>query len=155
MEVAHSALDASIYIALNDGSHFKAQIVDPKISSQKWSLCRDKEISIVKWFLSLSLNSYCGLQFPIATYFHVIFFDLSRNNLTLSRHSSIDVFCFTPLHGCLLSRQKFCPSALQLCCNILYYVVTFFMLLFSIYVTIDFSLSRQLLTKFFDTTTKD
>ena len=71
----HSALDASIYRALNDGSHFKAQIVDPKISSPKWLLCRDKESSIATWFLSLSPSSCHGLQFPVATYFHVIFFD--------------------------------------------------------------------------------
>ena len=68
---------------------------------------------------------------------------LSRHNLTLSQHSSVDVVCFMSRHGCLLSQQKFPPSALQLCCNSLYYVATFFLLLFSIYVAIDFSLSRQ------------
>ena len=69
----HSALGASIYRALNDGPHFKAQIVDPKISSPKWSLCRDKESSVATWFLSL--NSCNGLQFLVTTYFPAIFFD--------------------------------------------------------------------------------
>ena len=54
---------------------------------------------------------------------------LSRHNLTLSRHSSIDVVCFISRHGCLLLRQKFPPPALQLCCNSLCYVVTLFSLL--------------------------
>ena len=74
-EAAHSALYESIYRALNDGSHFKAQIVDPKIYGPKWFLCRDKESSVMTWFLSLSLSSYRGLQFPVVTYFHDVFFD--------------------------------------------------------------------------------
>ena len=62
---------------------------------------------------------------------------LSRHNFTLLRHSSVDVICFMSRHGCLLSRHKFPHSALQLCCNSLCYVMTFFLLL-SIYVMIDF-----------------
>ena len=75
MEAVHSALDASIYRAVNDGPHFKAQNVDPKIYGPKWSLCRNKESSIATWFLSLSPSFCNGLQFPVTTYFHAIFFD--------------------------------------------------------------------------------
>ena len=49
--------------------------MDPKISDPKWSLCHDKENSVATWFLSLSPNSCRGLQFPVVTYFHAIFFD--------------------------------------------------------------------------------
>ena len=38
METVHSALDASIYQALNDGPHLKVQIVDPKSFGPKWLL---------------------------------------------------------------------------------------------------------------------
>ena len=75
MEATHSALDVSIYRALNDGLHFKEQIVDPKISSLKWSLCHNKESYVATWFLSLLASSCRGLQFLIATYFHAIFSD--------------------------------------------------------------------------------
>ena len=68
---------------------------------------------------------------------------LSQHNLTLSRHSSVDVVCFMLRHGCILSLHKFPPSVFQLCYNILYYVTTFFLLLFLIYVMTDFSLSQQ------------
>ena len=67
-------------------------------------------------------------------------FILLRHNLTLSRHNSIDVVCFMSRHGCLLLRQKFPPSALQICCNSFCYVATFFLLLFSIYVATVFLL---------------
>ena len=62
---------------------------------------------------------------------------MSRHNLTVLQHSSVDVVCFMSRHGCLLSRQKFPPPALQLCCNSLCYVATLFMLLFSIYVATE------------------
>ena len=68
---------------------------------------------------------------------------LSRHNFNFSQHSSVDVIYSMSQHGCLLLRQKFPPPALQLCCNSLDYVATFFLLLFSIYVTTNFSLLRQ------------
>ena len=52
MEAMHSALDASIYRALNYGPHFKAQIVNPKIYGPKWSLCRDMVLIFVAQLLS-------------------------------------------------------------------------------------------------------
>ena len=57
---------------------------------------------------------------------------MSRHNFTLSRHSSVDVFWFMLRHGCLFSRHKFPPPALQLFCNSLCYTTTLFLLLFSI-----------------------
>ena len=63
---------------------------------------------------------------------------LLRDNLTLSRHNPIDVVCFMSRHGCLLSRYKFLPSAFQLCCNNLFYVVTLFLLLSSLFVVTYF-----------------
>ena len=64
---------------------------------QQRKFCRD----IV---LSLLLNSCRGLKFPVAMYFHATSSILSRHNLTLSRHSSIDVVCFMSQHGCLFPR---------------------------------------------------
>ena len=63
---------------------------------------------------------------------------LSRHNLTLLRHSYVDVVCFMSRQGRLLLQHKFPPSALQLCCNSLCYDAIFFLLLFSIYVAIVF-----------------
>ena len=68
---------------------------------------------------------------------------LLRHNLILSRHSFVDVVCFMSRHGRLFSRHKFPPPSLKLCWNSICYVATFFMLLFSIYVAIDFSLLCQ------------
>ena len=56
---------------------------------------------------------------------------MSRHNLNLSRHSSIDVVCLMSRHGCLLLRQSFSQYdgfavatdfffiAIELCCLIL------------------------------------
>ena len=56
----------------------------------------------------------------------------------MSRHNYVDVVCFMLRHSFLLSRQKFPPSTLKLCCNSFCYVVIFFLLLFSIYVVTYF-----------------
>ena len=105
----HSALDASIYRALNDGSHFKAQVVDPKIYGPKWSLYRDIAFHPYRPALVVACS------FLVTTYFHAIFSDFVA-------HSSVDVVHF-------MSRKKFPPLALQLCCNSLCYIATLFSLL--------------------------
>ena len=78
----HNAINAFIYRALNDGPYFKAQIVDPKISSPKWLLCRYKESFVGTWFLSLSPGSCRGLQFPYKTPLSVINFHKNNNETT-------------------------------------------------------------------------
>ena len=60
MEAAYNALDVSIYRALNDGPHFKAQNVDPKIIalSRQRKLCHDMVLIFVAQLLSWPAVSY-------------------------------------------------------------------------------------------------
>ena len=58
---------------------------------------------------------------------------------TVSRRFSLIFSSSYVRHSFLLSRQIFFPSALQLCCDIHYCVVTLFLWFFSTFVTIIFS----------------
>ena len=86
-----------------------------------------------KKVLSRHGSYLCRLAFVVACSFlsrHIFMLSsliLLLHNLTLSRHSSVDVVCF-------MSQKKFPPPTFKLCCNSLYYVATFFLLLFSIFV---------------------
>ena len=107
-------------------------------------MAKNGHFVVAKKVLSRHGSYLCRLAFAVACSFlswHIFMLFsliLLRHNLTMSRHSSVDVVCFMSQHGCLLSRQKFPPPTLQLCCNSLYYVATFFLLLFSIFIMTNF-----------------
>ena len=124
MEAPHSALDASIYRFSMMGHTSRHNLRIPKFLAQNGSFVATKKV------MSQHGSYLCRSALIVACSF------LSRHIsllsfLILSRHSFVDVVCF-------MSQHKFPPSTLQLFCNSLCYVATFFLLLFSISVAIEF-----------------
>ena len=66
-EIAHSALDESIYRLSNVGPHFNNCVVDPQNSNPNWSLCHDIKSSIATEF-SVFVTGLCrSMQFSVTT----------------------------------------------------------------------------------------
>ena len=81
MEVAHSALDASIYRLSNVGPYFKTALWIPKYSSPNLLLCRDIENYVTTECLVFVVGFCRIMQFSVAIDSLIFFLDFVATDL--------------------------------------------------------------------------